>query len=199
MPRKRQLDPEFFSDEEMAEFLFEARLFYQGTWCYCEDTGTFEVKHKTLKAQIFPYDVLDTKPLYEKLRDNGKYIEYSNNGKIYAFIKGFHKRQTIQWPSSSYFPLPPEPFVFMIPESIRKRNKYSLNTQSALTEPSRRIEKNRIEKNRIELNEEELENLKKIYKKTEKDQKSLERHLKIRGFEENHISNIVKQVFANIK
>lgn len=148
MARKRQLDPEFFTDEEIAVFPYEGRLFYAGTWCNCEDTGIFEVKHKTLKAQIFPHDTIDTEPLYNQIRDANKYIEYKAGEAIYAFIKGFHKRQKIQWPSRSRLPLPPEPYQSMIPQKIRELNTSSLNTQTVLIEPSQRIELNRVEKNR---------------------------------------------------
>jgi hypothetical protein len=150
MARKRQLDPQFFTDEEIAAFSFEGRLFYAGTWCNCEDTGVFEVKHLTLKAQIFPHDVIDTQPLYNQIRDAGKYIEYQAGEKTYAFIKGFHNRQIIQWPSRSHLPLPPPPYLELIPEKIRKLNDSSMSPHSVLTEHSQRIELNRIEKNRIE-------------------------------------------------
>ncbi len=189
MPRKRQLDPDFFEDEEIAEFPFEGRLFYQGSWCYCEDTGVFEVKFKTLKAKIFPHDNLDVKPLYEKIRDNGKYIEYLVNGAAYAFIKGFHKRQVIQYPSTSYLPLPPEPFLSLIPEKIRKLNKSSMSIQSALSDHSKRISRD----NRIESIE--IENLKKLF--TSKDK--LKNHLKGRGFEAQATKSIIKQHFSNLK
>jgi len=146
--RKRQLDPEFFTDEEIAVLPFSGRLFYAGTWCNCEDTGVFEVKHLTLKAQIFPHDIIDTEPLYSQIRNNGKYIEYRVDNKIYAFIKGFHNRQIIQWPSRSHLPLPPSPYLELIPEKIRKLNDSSMSPHSVLSESSRRIELNRIEKNR---------------------------------------------------
>ena len=156
MPRKRLLDPDFFGDEEITEFPFEARLFYQGTWCFCEDTGVFEVKYKTLKGKIYPHDDIDVKPLYELIRDKGKYIEYQVNGLNYAFIKGFHNRQTIQHPSKSYLPLPPEPFLSLIPSEIRKLNKYKeikhthipLNESSHTTTPQVN-QSNQIELSRI--------------------------------------------------
>lgn len=194
MARKRQLDPDFFADEEIAEFPFEGRLFYAGTWCFCEDTGVFEVKHKTLKTKVFPYDNIDTKPLYEQIRDKGKYIEYTVAGTIYAFIKGFHKRQTIQWPSLSYLPLPPEPFSKLIPPKIRNLNKSSMSPQCVLTEPSQRISRvELVELSRI--SREELDNFKKIFNSPKK----LENHLKMRGFGEESIKDAVKECFPGHK
>jgi len=201
MARKRQLDPEFFKDEDMADIPFEGRLFYAGTWCFCEDTGVFEVKHRTLKAEIFPYDNLDTKSLYEQLRDKGMYVEYSVNGAIYAFIRGFHNRQTIQWPSQSFLPLPPKPFVARIPSKIRNLNKSSLSLHVALTEQSARVEKNRIELNRIELIELDhidinINSLKKLFNSKTK----LKDHLlRTRGMKEERVDEILKKHFSNLK
>jgi len=192
MARKRQLDPDFFADEEIAEFPYEGRLFYQGTWCICEDTGIFEVRHKSLKAQIFPHDTIDTKPLYEQIRDNGKYIEYQVNASTYALIKGFHKRQSIQWPSTSHLPLPPAPFLELIPAKIRKLNRSSMSPLSELTEPSRRVEL--VELNRISrisginkehyLSIDNLKNLKKLFK----DETTLINHLLRFNFTKDEIT-----------
>ncbi len=186
MSRKRQLSPDFFGDEEIAEFPYSGRLFYVGTWCFCEDTGIFELKFKTLKASIFPHDDLDIKPLYEQIRDKGKYIEYRANGKVLAFIKGFHNRQIIQWPSKSFLPLPPEPYLSLIPLKIRKLNESSSSNQAVLTVPSQRIELNKLE-----LTEEEIKGLKKIYHNKSK----LENHLKGRNFTPEQIGKILKENF----
>lgn len=130
MARKRQLDPEFFTDEEVGSLSPLARLFYQGTWCHCEDTAVFEVKPRTLKTQILPYDEgVDAEKLYKEIKDLTFYIEFENKGKKYAFIKGFHKRQIIQHPSRSILPLPPKPFLALIPEKIVSLNEYYRNAQ----------------------------------------------------------------------
>lgn len=124
MARKRQLDPEFFTDEEIGRLSPLARLFYQGTWCHCEDTGVFEVKPVTLKTQILPYDQVSAEDLYKEIKKEKFYIEFVIDEKKYAFIKGFHKRQVIQHPSISILPLPPKPWVDMMPDNIRKNNKF---------------------------------------------------------------------------
>jgi len=189
--RKRQIDPEFFADEEVADFSITARLFYIGTWVHCEDTGVFEVKHRTLKGKIFPYDELNVEELYKQIRDRGKFIEFRSSGKLFSFIKGFHKRQTIQYPSRSFFPLPPEPYLSFIPSKIRKLNECSMSPQSVLTEESERIELSRVEL--IGLSREEEENLKKIYSSSEK----LKKHLETRGFKLETINQTIKRIFPS--
>lgn len=148
MPRKRQLDPEFFSDEEIAKLSPLARLFYQGTWCFCEDTAVFKVKFPTLKMQILPYDNVDVSLLYEEIFKEQFYVQFKNGSDTYAFIKGFHKRQIIQHPSRSILPLPPEPFLSKIPEKIKRLNECSLSPQLTLIEEYDRVELSRVELSR---------------------------------------------------
>ncbi len=64
MARKRIIDPEFWSDEEIGQWSFPARLFYIGLWNFADDSGRFKAANALLKAQIFSYDKkLDVKKL----------------------------------------------------------------------------------------------------------------------------------------
>jgi hypothetical protein len=63
MPRRRSLSPEFFKDEDLATLPFEARLLFQGLWCYADRDGRLEDRPKYLKAEIFPYDKVDVEKL----------------------------------------------------------------------------------------------------------------------------------------
>lgn len=218
MPRKRQIDPEFFVDEEIAELSPYARLFYIGTWCHAEDTGILELKFNQLRVKIFPYEPdVDVESLYKELKDSGKLIEYSRNGKDYFMIKAFHKRQTIQHPSFSFLPMPPDPIRKEIPDFIRNKNKYrgpadeSTNTHEGsrgLNEEYNRVELNRIEKNRIELNRnnnnsfsfssDELKTLKMIFPKRS-DEPALRIHLKNRDVPDDEIDHIIKVMFSGEK
>ncbi len=175
MPRKRQLDPDFFSDEDIAKLSPFARLFYQGTWCYCEDTAVFKVKPTTLKTQILPYDNIDAMDLYIEIRKLKFYIEFLNNGEKFAFIKGFHKRQIIQHPSKSILPLPPEPFLSFIPKKIRTLNESSMSPQSVLNEEYDRVELvelvelSRVEESRVNKNREPSADFKEKAEKAKKE------------------------------
>ena len=59
MARIRYLKPEFFSDEDLADLPFQARLAFAGLWCYADKAGRLEDRPKFLKAMIFPYDNID--------------------------------------------------------------------------------------------------------------------------------------------
>jgi len=170
MARKRQLDPEFFTDEDMGSLPALGRLFYQGLWCLAEDTGVFEVRLRKLKVEILPYDEeANVETYYQQLKEMGKIIEYEQDGKRCGFIKSFHKRQSITHPSASQLPLPPDPYYRFIPESIRLRNKCQRvsedadSTNIALSEDSYRIELNRNEQNRIEKNLKEQNSEKAVF------------------------------------
>lgn len=63
MPRRRFLSPEFFKDEDLACLPFEARLLFQGLWCYADREGRLEDRPKYLKAELFPYDRVDVEKL----------------------------------------------------------------------------------------------------------------------------------------
>ena len=212
MARKRQVDPELFSDEDMGELSIEARYFYVGLWCYSEDTGVFEVKFKTLKARVFPYDDVNVETFYDQLKEMGKIIEYEGGGKKCAFIKSFHRRQCIQHPSKSYLPLPPEPYKSGISEKIRLRNMFnclnedSMRSTVVFSEDSSRIELNRREKKRIEekriemnliegdelsvihISDDEIKNFGAFYRNSEE----LARHLNNRGVGEQERSRVIK-------
>jgi len=104
------ISPGFFTDEELVEH-FDAwgRIFYQGLWCVAEDSGCFELKPLQLKMQIFPGDNISTDEIntfLEKLEDLRKIIIYEVNGKKYAWIKNFHKHQTLNKPTPPQIPLP---------------------------------------------------------------------------------------------
>jgi hypothetical protein len=67
MPRIRYLKPDFFKDEDLAELPFEVRLFYAGLWCQADKAGRLEDRPKRLKAEIFPYDKVDSEKCLEIL------------------------------------------------------------------------------------------------------------------------------------
>lgn len=211
MARKRQIDPDFFSDEDMAELNPIGRLGYIGLWCFVEDTGVFELRFRKLQAQIFPYDDVEFEPIYRKLVELGKVSEYEEGGRKYAFIKSFHRRQKIQHPSNSQLPLPPEPYRHSIPENIRQRNQFKKlkenygNSTVEVNEDSHRIELNRIEEKR---EEEKGEEKKEIFNNSviqEKDigylkecfdtYDKLSAHLDMREVNKDERDRILKQCF----
>jgi hypothetical protein len=59
MARIRYLKPDFFTDEDLCELPFEARILFEGLWCHADKAGRLEDRPKFLKAMIFPYDEVD--------------------------------------------------------------------------------------------------------------------------------------------
>lgn len=105
MARKRMIDPEFWSDEEVGHWSYEARLFYIGLWNFADDEGRFKAHSKLLKAQIFPYD---NRLNIEKVKKEvAKKVQwYNDNGLQYGYIRNFLKYQRIDRPTPSKLPEP---------------------------------------------------------------------------------------------
>jgi hypothetical protein len=115
--RKRIIDPEFWSDEEIGHWSYAARLFYIGLWNFADDEGRFKAPDALLKAQIFPYEPkIDIGKLKKEL--NHKIQWYEVEGLQYGFIRNFNKHQRIDRPTESKLPKPP-PFVEPSPNTQR--------------------------------------------------------------------------------
>lgn len=94
MPRIRYLKPEFFSDEDLAELPFQARLTFAGLWCYADKSGRLEERPKYLKAMIFPYDNIDILKMLDLLSSGKPFIHrYETDGKHYIQIQNWNKHQ----------------------------------------------------------------------------------------------------------
>jgi|TARA_Y100000310_G_scaffold216824_1_gene217886 hypothetical protein len=92
MARIRYLKPDFFFDDDLAELKYECRLFFQGLWCYADKAGRLEDKPKVLKAQIMPFDRVDSDKILQILSE--KFItRYEVNGRKYIQINNFLKHQ----------------------------------------------------------------------------------------------------------
>lgn len=107
MARKRIIDPEFWSDQEIGFWSFEARLLYIGTWNFADDEGRFKSHSSLLKSQIFPYDLKINIELLKK-EIATKIQWYMVNKMEYGFIRNFLKHQRIDRPTPSKLPSPPE-------------------------------------------------------------------------------------------
>jgi len=139
MPRKRIIDPEFWSDEEIGQWSYEARLFYIGLWNFSDDVGRFKAHHQLLKSQIFPYDQkFNIENLKKEL--NHKVQWYEVSGLQYGYLRNFNKHQRIDKPSDSKLP-PPPPFyehstnvLGTLPPNISK-DKLSKEKRIEVTHP----------------------------------------------------------------
>ncbi|MEN6423298.1 MAG: hypothetical protein ABFD76_15265 [Smithella sp.] len=102
MARIRALKPDFFKDEDLATLPFEARLLYQGLWCFADKSGRLEDRPKYLKAEIFPYDKIDIEKYLNmlcepKIQDRPDKVfirRYTINNRNYIDIPEFLKHQS---------------------------------------------------------------------------------------------------------
>lgn len=106
MARKRMIDPEFFLDEEVSRASALARLLYVGTWGIADDNfATFPNRPDWIKAQVFPYEEVDTRRLLDELSKLGKLVLFTaDDGKEYWWIKNFFKYQRVDRPSKAKYP-----------------------------------------------------------------------------------------------
>jgi hypothetical protein len=145
MARKRVIDPEFWSDEEIGHWSFQARLFYIGIWNFSDDEGRFKAHDSLLKSQIFPYDnKIDIIRLKQEVAKKVQWYVY--DGQSYGFTRNFMKHQRIDRPSQSKLPAPPA--CSEDSANIRRTfDEHSTNAQRGLDDDSRlREEKLREEK-----------------------------------------------------
>lgn len=97
--RARNIKPGFFTNEQLAECCFAARILFEGLWCLADRNGRLEDRPKRLKASVFPYDNIDADELLRELQEQDLIVRYENSGKRYIWIPKFlahqkpHKRE----------------------------------------------------------------------------------------------------------
>ena len=111
MPRSRMVKPEFFDDEKLAEMSRDARLLFVGLWVNSDDYGVVKGNHKWLKSKIFPYDEISPKQFtmwINEIESRDCIRAFKEKGENYYYIRTFSKHQTINKPSQTRNPTPPE-------------------------------------------------------------------------------------------
>ncbi len=93
MARARSLKPGFFKNEELAGLPFEHRLLFQGLWVLADRAGRLEDRPKRIKAEIFPYDQVDTDAGLTSLHESGFIIRYRADGGTFIQISTWAKHQ----------------------------------------------------------------------------------------------------------
>jgi hypothetical protein len=104
MARIRTIKPEFWTDDRIGECSVSARLLFIACWNFADDKGGLDRSAKQLKAQAFPYDVIDCEPLIQELLGQRLLIEYEAQGRKYLHINGFLKHQKIDNPAKARIP-----------------------------------------------------------------------------------------------
>lgn len=94
MARARLLKPGFFTNEDLAECSFAARLLYAGLWTLADRRGRLEDRPKRIKAAIFAYDNVEIGELLDELARFGFIVRYECDGRRYIAVPTFLKHQT---------------------------------------------------------------------------------------------------------
>ncbi|KKK76408.1 hypothetical protein LCGC14_2863930, partial [marine sediment metagenome] len=92
MARIRSIKPDFFFDEELAEFPHLARLFFIGLWNQADRRGRLEDRPGRLKAQILPYEEADAHQMLCSLHPKFV-VRYEVDNKKYLWIRKFEEHQ----------------------------------------------------------------------------------------------------------
>lgn len=109
MPRKRMIDPSFWTDEKVGGLSPRARLTFIALWNFAEDSGVGRAHTTFLKNTVFPYDEISVKEfekIFDELVASGLIVTYTHQSQNYYYICNFKKHQKISHPAASKLPLP---------------------------------------------------------------------------------------------
>lgn len=71
MARARNIKPGFFKNEDLAACGLDGRLLFAGLWTLADREGRLENRPQRIRAEVFPYEVVDIAKLLKLLRDKG--------------------------------------------------------------------------------------------------------------------------------
>lgn len=94
MPRARNIKPAFFSNEDLVELPFAARLLFIGLWTLADKKGRLEDRPKKIKMELLPCDDVDVDDMLSQLESYGFLHRYLTEGKRYIQITNFEKHQS---------------------------------------------------------------------------------------------------------
>ena len=109
MGRIRHIKPELFLDEDLATHKPIVRLLFIGLWTLADCEGRMEDRPARIKAQLFPYEPLDTDASLDALANTGHVIRYIVDGRRYLQVTNFLKHQRLsgkEAQADSVFPSP---------------------------------------------------------------------------------------------
>lgn len=138
MPRIREVKPEFFLDEQLAEVGHAARLLFIGLWSLCDREGRLEDRPARIKAQVFPYGCEDCEALLRELAEHpGRFIlRYEADGRRYIEVRTFKRHQRPHpKETASKIPAPPPVDAVKLHGEPRKETA-SRETPSCQVDPS---------------------------------------------------------------
>jgi hypothetical protein len=92
--RARNIKPSFFKNPDLGECSPQARLGFIGLWCLADREGRVLDRAKLVKAELFPYDNIDTEAILAELAECGLIKRYEAGGQKIIWIVNFAKHQS---------------------------------------------------------------------------------------------------------
>ena len=93
MARSRNIKPSFFSNEDLVELPFEARLLFIGLWTLADREGRLENRAKKIKMSLFPADEINVSEQLLNISKLGFIALYNCDGTNVIQIINFSKHQ----------------------------------------------------------------------------------------------------------
>lgn len=122
MARSRNIKPSFFTNEQLAELPFDARLLFIGLWTLADREGRLEDRPKRVKMSLFPADNVDPDKLLNMLAQEGFIVRYEKEGSKYIQVVNFRKHQNPH--------VNERPSTIPVPDGHRTNPADSLNSDS---------------------------------------------------------------------
>lgn len=94
MARIRNIKPEFFMNDELADLEPVTRLFYIGLWTQADREGRMKYRPKRLKAILMPYDDCEIESMVASLTETEHVLVYEVAGKQYLQVQNFSHHQS---------------------------------------------------------------------------------------------------------
>jgi hypothetical protein len=91
----RQIKPQYFESDTVAEMSIVARYSFLGLLTSCDFAGRFAWKPRVLKTQILPYDDVDFEIILDELKKHERVRKYEVDGKEYGEILNFRAHQAV--------------------------------------------------------------------------------------------------------
>ena len=79
MARAKNIKPGFFTNEQLAECSFAARLLFVGLWTLADREGRLEDRPRRIRAQVFPYALHETLETMDLLVGAAKRLNISED------------------------------------------------------------------------------------------------------------------------
>jgi hypothetical protein len=150
--------PDFWTDEALGALSPVVRLLFMGLISHADDEGRLRGAPALIRSEVFPYDVgisvEDVLQWLGHLEASRLIIRYVAGGQSFIHVRNFTKHQTINRPTESKLPEPPEEDADNAPyELVGNRipivdgglSESSVSSVGVMDEDSLPIEKKRIE------------------------------------------------------